>query len=206
MLPTNTANMRKHLYILALFIGSFCTVNAQGLYDSTHITNIQITFAQSNWDYMLDTAKAGSEGYIMAQSVSINGTLYDSVGVKYKGNSTYQPNQTKNPWHIELDTYKTQDYQGFTDIKLSNVSKDPSFLREVLSYDIARRYMFAPKANYAIVYVNGSQMGLYTSAEAITKRFVDTYLGSKKAHLREVQSPGRCGSRNYYLPGFGLRR
>ena len=98
LLPTNTANMRKHLYILALFIGSFCTVNAQGLYDSTHITNIQITFAQSNWDYMLDTAKAGSEGYIMAQSVSINGTLYDSVGVKYKGNSTYQPNQTKNPW------------------------------------------------------------------------------------------------------------
>ena len=95
---------------------------------------------------MLDTAKAGSEGYIMAQSVSINGTLYDSVGVKYKGNSTYQPNQTKNPWHIELDTYKTQDYQGFTDIKLSNVSKDPSFLREVLSYDIARQLYVCSKS------------------------------------------------------------
>jgi len=193
LLPTNTANMRKHLYFLTLFIGSFCTVNAQGLYDSTHITNIQITFAQSNWDYMLDTAKAGSEGYIMAQSVSINGTLYDSVGVKYKGNSTYQPNQTKNPWHIELDTYKTQDYQGFTDIKLSNVSKDPSFLREVLSYDIARRYMFAPKANYAVVYVNGSQMGLYTSAEAITKRFVDTYLGSKKRTFVKCNPPAGAG-------------
>ena len=75
--------MRKHLYILALSLGR--SVPMLKDFTTLHITNIQITFAQSNWDYMLDTAKAGSEGYIMAQSVSINGTLYDSVGVKYKG-------------------------------------------------------------------------------------------------------------------------
>ena len=185
--------MRKYLFILALVTGYSFSINAQGLYDSTHITNIQITFAQSNWDYMLDTAKAGSEGYIMAQSVSINGTLYDSVGVKYKGNSTYQANQTKNPWHIELDTYKNQDYQGFTDIKLSNVAKDPSFLREVLSYDIARQYMVAPQANYAVVYVNGTQMGLYTSAEAINKSFVDSYLLSRKRTFVKCNPPAGAG-------------
>jgi len=90
----------------------------------------------------------------MAQSVTINGEVYDSVGVKYKGNSTYQANQVKNPFHIELDTYKEHDHQGYKDIKLSNVAKDPSFLREVLSYNILRNYMDAPLSNYANVYVN----------------------------------------------------
>ncbi len=116
---------------------------AQSFYDISTVQTIEITFSQSNWDYMLDTAKAGSDGYIMAQSVSINGIIYDSVGVKYKGNSTYNPGFIKNPFHIELDAYKEQDHQGYTDIKLSNVAKDPSFLREVLSYSILRQYMAA---------------------------------------------------------------
>jgi len=185
--------MRKLIFALITVLGMNTTSYSQALYDSTHITTIQITFAQSNWDYMLDTAKAGSEGYIMAQSVSINGTLYDSVGVKYKGNSTYQANQTKNPWHIELDTYKEQDYQGFKDIKLSNVSKDPSFLREVLTYDIARQYMVAPRSNYAVVYVNGSQMGLYSSSEAISKLFVNTHLYSKGNTFIKCNPPAGAG-------------
>ena len=105
----------------------------------------------------------------MAQSVSINGTVYDSVGVKYKGNSTYSSNQVKNPFHIELDTYKEQDYQGYKDIKLSNVKNDPSFVREVLSYKIGRQYMDASLSNYANVSVNGTLIGLYVNSESVSK-------------------------------------
>jgi spore coat protein CotH len=95
------------------------------------IQTIEINFTQTNWDYMLDTATAGYESDIMANWVKINGVQYDSVGVRYKGNSTYNANQVKNPFHITLDAFKNQDYQGYTDIKLSNVAKDPSFVREV---------------------------------------------------------------------------
>ena len=151
---------------------------AQSFYDINTIQTIALTFEQSNWDYMLDTAKAGSDGYIMAKSVTINGTQYDSVGVKYKGNSTYSPNYIKNPFHIELDTYKDQDYQGYTDIKLSNAAKDPSFLREVLSYIILRQYMDASLSNYANVYVNGKLLGLYVSSESVSKKFVNNHFYS----------------------------
>ncbi|MAZ95916.1 MAG: hypothetical protein CMP53_00160 [Flavobacteriales bacterium] len=185
--------MSKHLILFVLALASISNLNAQGFYDSASISVIEIDFSQSNWDYMLDTAKAGSESYIMSQSVTINGTYYDSVGVKYKGNSTYKSNQVKNPWHIELDTYKNQHYQGFTDIKLSNVAKDPSFLREVLSYEIARKYMFAPLANYAVVYVNGNQIGLYSSAESINKSFVDNYLRSRKGAFIKCNPPAGAG-------------
>ncbi len=152
---------------------------AQSFYDMSTIQTIEITFAQSNWDQLLDAEKAGNENYIMATSVKINNTTFDSVGVKYKGNSTYKANQTKNPFHIELDTYKNQDFQGYTDIKLSNVAKDPSFLREVLSYQILRQYMHAPQSNYANVYVNGTLIGLYSNSESINKGFVNRKFYSK---------------------------
>lgn len=152
---------------------------SQSFYDLNTIQSIEITFAQSNWDQLLDAEKAGNENYIMATSVKINGVTFDSVGVKYKGNSTYQANQVKNPFHIELDTYKEQDYQGYTDIKLSNVAKDPSFLREVLSYQILRQYMHAPQSNYANVTVNGTLIGLYSNSESVSKSFVNRKFYSK---------------------------
>ncbi len=172
--------MIKKALLLNAFTFCACFLFGQDLYDDSIIQKIEITFNANNWDQLLDNAYATTEDYILAESVSINGLMFDSVGVKYKGNSTYNSSQVKNPFHIELDTYKDHDYDGFTDIKLSNVAKDPSFLREVLSYQIIRQYMDAPLANYATVYVNGELIGLYTNAEAISKKFVNKYFGSKK--------------------------
>ncbi len=162
-------------------------------YDLNSIQEIKITFAQSNWDAILDAQKAGAEEYTMATSVEINGTVFDSAGVKYKGNSTYNDRQTKNPFHIELDTYKDQDYEGYKDIKLSNVANDPSFVREVLSYQILRQYMDAPLCNYANVYVNGNLIGLYSNAEAISKTFLKDRFDSKNNTFVKCNPPAGAG-------------
>ncbi|MDA9873181.1 CotH kinase family protein [Saprospiraceae bacterium] len=187
-----------------LILLSFLTIqlSAQDFYDLYTLQTIKITFAESNWDQLLDTEKAGNEGYTMAQSVAINGEVYDSVGVKYKGNSTYQTNQVKNPFHIELDTYKEHDHQGYKDIKLSNVAKDPSFLREVLSYDILGNYMDAPKSNYANVYVNGNLMGLYSNSEAITKTFTKDRFGSKNGAFVKCNPPAGAGPQSNDFPNL----
>lgn len=183
--------MKYLIYPLFVLFGTISY--AQGLYDLNTIQTIEITFVESNWDQLLDNAYAGSGDYIMAESVTINGTVFDSVGVKYKGNSSYNANQTKNPWHIELDTYKDQEYEGYTDIKLSNGTKDPSFLREVLSYEIIRQYMDAPLSNYANVYVNGNLLGLYTNAESISKKFVNNRFGSKSNTFVKCSPPDGAG-------------
>jgi len=175
---------------------------AQTFYDINTIQSISITFSQSNWDYMLDTAKAGSDGYIMAQSIGINGTQFDSVGVKYKVNSTYRPEYVKNPFHIELDTYKNQDYQSYTDIKLSNAAKDPSFLREVLSYSILRQYMDAPLSNYANVYINGVLLGLYVSSESVGKKFVNNHFYSKENSFFKCNPIDGAGPGTTALPNL----
>ena len=168
----------KLFLFLTLFSGS-CLLKAQSFYNINTLQKIEITFTQSNWDYILDTAKANADGYLMAQLVKINGTSFDSAGVKFKGGSSYNVNNNKNPFHIELDYLKNQDYQGYKDIKLSNGFKDPSFVREVLGYNILNKYMPSSLSNYCQLYINGVYIGVYSNSEAITKTFVDSRFYSK---------------------------
>lgn len=183
----------KKIFLTTLTVLLFIGSKAQSFYDQNTVQTIEITFAQSNWDALLDAEKAGNEDYIMAQSVSINGVLFDSVGVKYKGNSTYNANNTKNPFHIELDTYKDHIYEAYTDIKLSNVYNDPSFVREVLSYQIGRKYMDAPLSNYANLYVNGTLIGLYSNSEAVSKKFLKSRFASKSNIFVKCNPPAGAG-------------
>jgi hypothetical protein len=164
--------------VLVLFLVKLPAVKAQTFYDINTIQRIEISFFQSNWDNILDTAKAGADGYLLSQWVKINGVQFDSAGVKYKGNSSYNANNVKNPLHIELDHFKEQDYQGFKDIKLSNGYNEPSFIREVMLYSIFQNYSEASRANYAQVVINGQYMGVYTNVEAVTKTFLSDRFSS----------------------------
>ena len=163
---------------------------AQNFYDMQTVQDIYLTFAQSNWDYILDTMRQNySDNKLLAQ-ININGTVFDSVGVNYKGNSSYNANNLKNAFHIELDyVVDGQDYQGYQHVKLSNVSHDPSFLRETLSYEALRNYMPASGANYARVYVNGNYHGLYVNQEAINKQFVEPHFYSSNNPLFLCDKP-----------------
>lgn len=172
--------MRK-LHILCLSV--VMLIGARGeaqvtFYDTGTLQKIEIFFSASNWDYRLDTAKMGTDDYVLADSIRINGVHLDSVGVKYKGNSSYDSSYAKNPIHVELDTYLNQSYQSFTDIKLGNGYADPSLIREVLAYTILGNYMHAPRSNFAQVYINGQYMGLYSNTESINKQFCSDHFYS----------------------------
>lgn len=174
-----------YIFLLAWSI----TVFGQDFYDTNTINTIEITFSETNWDQILDTYYANDNDEKLMGSVVINGEPFDSIGVKFKGNSTYSANNRKNPLHIELDYLIKQDYDGYESIKLSNGKNDPSFVREVLSYQIARKYMNAPLSNYAKVYINGSFYGMFSSSEAINGDFVDRRLDADKDNTRLKCNP-----------------
>jgi spore coat protein CotH len=140
---------------------------AQSLYDISSITQIDIVFEETDWDAIMDDYYENDLGERLIGTCTVNGVFYDSVGVAFKGNSTYNASQEKNPLNIKLDHVLEQRFQGYSTFKLSNGAKDPSFVREVLSYEIGRNYMDMPLANYAKVTINGAYYGLFSSAEAI---------------------------------------
>ncbi|MFN0216531.1 MAG: CotH kinase family protein [Saprospiraceae bacterium] len=161
----------KYFSILPLVLSCFLS-RAQSFYDLNEIQEIRIYFAQNDWDYQMDTAKAGLESYLPADSVLVNGELFKNCGVKYKGNSSYDPGRPKNPLHIKLDWDKNNDYQGFTDIKLGNGWSDNAMIREPLCYAILRQYMDAPRGNFAHVFINDAYYGIMNNAESIEKKFL----------------------------------
>ncbi len=191
--------MKTRNFFLILIFGITSTVFGQGFYDINTINTIKITFEESNWDYLLDQlVSAGNKDRLMG-SVAINGQVFDSVGVRYKGNSSYRANQIKNPLNIKLDyIIDDQEIEGYGTLKLANVYKDPSFVREALSYEIARKYMPASQANYTNVYVNGTHLGLYTSVQDVDKFFMRTHFGGDetvrvKGEIESNAMPGQMG-------------
>lgn len=155
--------------LLSLIFGLTLTVGAtsQSAYDVSNITLIEIEFVEDNWDALMDANYAADADGRLIGTCTINGQFYDSVGVAFKGNSTYSATSQKNPLNIKLDHVLDQKFQGYSTFKLSNGSKDPSFVREVLSYEIGRKYMDVPLSNYAKVYINGNYYGLFVSSESI---------------------------------------
>lgn len=163
----------KNLFFIVFTLLLFNVIHAQDFYDINTINVIELEFEETNWDYLLDNlASEGKENRLLGK-VIINGISYDSVGVRYKGNSSYNSRRIKNPLNIKLDyVIGDQKYQDYGTLKLANCFKDPSFIRETLSYEIARNYMPASQANYAKVYINGNYIGLYTSVQDVDKHFL----------------------------------
>jgi hypothetical protein len=117
-----------------------------------------------------------SNGY--SESVIVNGNKLDSIGIQYKGNSSYDATYTKNPLHISLDEFAERDFSGITDFKLSNGYGDPSQIRECLSYAILKNYMHCAEANFAKVFINDQYIGLYSNIENVGKKFCNNHFGS----------------------------
>ena len=186
--------------ILILLIVSVIPLNllSQNFYDNDYIREIKIYFNQPNWDHLLDSLYLDGQKARLLANVKIDGTMYNDVGIRYKGFSSVSINNIKNPFNIKLDYVdNNQNHEGFEKIKLSNVIKDPSFLREVLSYEIARDYMPSPRANYANVYINDTLWGLYVNVEAINDKFTNK-------HFATVNSPLiKCNPLNLNLQTGG---
>jgi spore coat protein CotH len=159
---------------------SYSTAIAQSdFYDIESIREIKIYFEESNWDHILDSLYGDNERERLVGDVMIDGTLYEDVGIRYKGYSSASADRIKNPLNIKLDyVHNGQNHEGFDKVKLSNVIHDPSFVREVLSYEIARKYMPASRANYANVYINDMLIGLYSNVESVEEDFLENHFGS----------------------------
>lgn len=157
----------------------------QGLFDVSVVHKIEINFYHPDWDHKLDSLAAlgvgtGSGTGRIPADVVIDGTAFDSCGVRYKGNSSMDPASNKNPFNIDLNYYiPGQEYQGKDKIKLANCFTDPSMVREALTYELANRYMDCPRASFVELYVNDEFRGIYTNTESVDNEFLRQHYGSE---------------------------
>ena len=173
--------LKKHLilFVFAVFV-QFTGFAQSNFYAVDSLREIRIYFYDDNWDYQLDSFYVEGDNERILADIIIDGSSYDSVGVRYKGFSSVSVNRVKNPFNIKLDyIIDDQDHQGIDKLKLSNVIQDPSFIREVLSYEISRKYMPASQANFTNLFINDTLWGLYTNVEAVNKSFLIDHFDNK---------------------------
>lgn len=174
-----------------LFLFGICgsVLHAQSIYDLYPIQEIKVTIPSDTWADELDSLKQLGHDERLVCTVEYDKMRYDSVGIRYKGNSSYfnvrNEEHSKLPFNLKSDYVKKK--QEFAkqagSFKLSNVFRDPSFLREVLSYEIIGNYMPAPRANYVRLIVNDVPLGLYNNTESVDKDFLKKHFGWKKGTL-----------------------
>ncbi|MBU6342672.1 MAG: CotH kinase family protein [Bacteroidetes bacterium] len=154
-----------------------------------NIQEVKVDLPFKNWDIKLDSIKKINPEARLTGTAWVNGVRFDSIGIRYKGNSSYfrTRNETykKLPVNIKLDyKIKTQKLKdGYNTIKLSNAFLDPSFIRDPLAYEVIRKYMPAPLCNFAKLYLNNTFYGLFVSTESIDPLFIKKHFDTNTGYL-----------------------
>jgi spore coat protein CotH len=187
---------------LILFLSSFPILlfaqnPGDNVFAGIQVHTIKINFNQASyWDSLTYYYNQGNEQYMIA-TVTLDGETIDSCGVRLKGNSSYSHPNNKKPMKISFDEYlDDQRYDGLKGIFLNNCYNDPSFLREKIHLDFCHDAGIpAPRASYAMVYINDVIWGLYSLVEPVDKKFLSTWYGNKSGNLyKAVDAFGQSGT------------
>ncbi len=194
-------NITLVLFLVSVY-PSLCQVPGHQLFDDSKIHEIKFT---SFYEDLTDTL---TKNYVMSfglgqiqlrkipyapASVTIDGTVLDSIGIRFKGFNSWW-NSIKKPIKVDLNKYKDHEYDGLSKFNLHNGSGDPSFIRENISYNILRSLgIKAPRTAFAKVFVDDTYLGLYRIVEQVDNTFLDVNFGSHEGNLYVQQSKGSGG-------------
>jgi len=174
------------LGLLSLFCNRAISQVGVNIFDDTYIHIIQINSLENiTCEEFHDTlytiyapeqeARASDRTYFPS-SVTIDRVKVDTIGLRYKGQSTFQglPTDGKYSFKIDFNEFvKGQEFDGLKKLNLNNNRWDPTCMRNKLAMEsMARMGIAAPRTSYAKVYVNGSYKGIYLIVEQIDKTFL----------------------------------
>lgn len=196
--------MNRSLSFLVLLLPSilFAQIEGDNIFGTDQVLTIDLEFPQADyWSQLTSNYDDGDNVYIAAhlQLTDITGTYsMDSVGVRLKGNSSYNHPGNKKSFKIDFNKFiDEQNYDGLKKLNFSNGFKDPSVIREKVFFDVCRQAgVPAPRASFAQVNFNGEPWGFYTIIEQIDDQFLDWNIEEDDGNLFKAGD-------NYGGPGQG---
>ncbi|MBN1129755.1 MAG: CotH kinase family protein [Chitinispirillaceae bacterium] len=195
--------MKRLVIVLAGILSANASLRAASdssefIFNDRIVNDYRITFYQSQWDTLLRFNKDNDEVYMPARFTWYgpggDSIVLDSVGVRYKGNSSYvfAGTSQKKPFKVSFNKYrKSQLFFRLEKLNFNNGVQDPSCMREKIAYDVLRSYMPAPRAVFATLTVEDSLIrALYTQVEQVDEQFLDRHFGNHKYNLYKAADQG----------------
>lgn len=169
--------MRQCALIACLAAAAAPSLLAQDLYDPATLRTFNITFHDTNWLTLL-RQNYSSETEILAD-LEVDGETYPNVGVRIRGNTSYTAlpsGSEKFSLKVSLDAVDPdQELMGYDTLNLNNGFHDPTFCREVVYNNFVARFIPNPRANHALVTLNGQNWGVYINVQQPDKRMLKDY-------------------------------
>ena len=147
-----------------------------GLYDPTVLRTVFIEFDTETWED--EMAKFKDTDVEMPATVTVDGTKYPMVGIKFRGQSSFGhvPAGSKRSLNLSMDFIdRDQRLYGYKTINLLNCNGDASFLSSILYSHLAADYLPVPKANMMKVVINGESWGVYSNVQQFNKDFLKEF-------------------------------
>ena len=173
-----------------------------GLFDEDSLRTIELEFYMQDYHSYLVNAWFYNPSERIPARLTLNGVLHDSVGVRYKGNSTFcLPNDVfspKVPYNIDMNYFiGGQKLLKYKKVKLANAWMDATFLKQIVASNIYRRYLPTGESNLVKLNVQGNYVGLYVNDESINKQFLSKHFNEKSGALFKCDNIDRfCDTAN----------
>jgi len=162
------------------------------LFPQDEVIEIRITIDEDQYDYMVD--HAAQELYVPANMV-YNSIKINNIGIRPKGNSSLrtaiQAGDGQFSFRLELDEYLNQSLYGISAINLNNCMSDPSYIREIMSYEIIEEIgLPAPERVFCNLFINDELIGLYLAVQQIDEVFTSAWFRDGTGDLYKPEGTG----------------
>ncbi len=167
----------------------------QDLYNQSIIRNIYLDFPQSNyWTLLTQNYQNKID---LPATMTVDGTVYDSVGVRFKGQTSYSQTTSsqKKSFNISTDyVHDAQELMGYKTLNLNNCFQDPSFMREVFFQSQIKRHVPVAQSAFVNLFINNQNWGLYPNVQQLNGDFLkEWFLSNDGTNWRADKPPGAPG-------------
>ena len=168
-------------------------------FDPDTVRTFFLEFEDSDWERALTEFRFTDID--LPARLSVDGQSFDNIGVHCRGASSFLfvAEGRKRSLNLKLDfVTKGQNFGGYRTFNLLNSNGDPTMLKAVLYYQVAREYTAAPKANFVKLVINGEYWGVYVNTQQEDKDFVKEWWGTKGGtRWKAPGSPWASAGLNY---------
>ena len=174
-------------------IGFFRTIQTEGFYDPKYVRTIELTFDDDNWASQLASNYATGEE--MPGMLKFGNETIHGVGIRYKGNTSYQKSGEKKPINISVDkTVVHADLKGYDSLNFNNANMDQTLLKEVLYFNTFKKYAACPGAGFAQFNINGENWGVYSNVQQQDGSLIRQYFGENSGDRWKAPSGSGSGA------------
>ena len=168
------------------------------LFDSSVVHSISVEFDQADYDSMIETFTATGDKDWISATVTIDGVVYEDVGLRLKGNSSLfgltsatAGNPEDLPWLIRLNKFVDgADHQGYEDIVIRSNSTE-SGLNEAVAQELLSVTGLASQQAIATAFtVNDGETELRLAVENPDEEWYEDHFADEDGLLYKADSEG----------------